>query len=246
VGHGHDGALVVLEVLLQPRDRLRVEVVGGLVEEQQVGGGEQQAAQRHAAPLAAGERGRIGVAGREPERVHRLVELDVEVPGVGGVDLLLQARELVGGLVGVVGGEVVEAVEQAAQLGDAVLDVGAHVLALVQVRLLLEQPDGGAGRELRLAAELLVTARHDPQQGRLAGAVEAQHADLGAGQEAQRDVLQHLLVGRVRPGQLVHREDVLTRHRRLRIDRPPVRAGCGESCPSVHSVNRLLWAINRA
>ena len=62
----------------------------------------------------------------------------------------------------------------------AVLDVAAHVLGLVQLRLLLEQPDGGAGRELRLAAVLLVLPGHDPQQRRLAGAVEAEHADLGA------------------------------------------------------------------
>jgi hypothetical protein len=85
------------------------------------------------------------------------------------------------------------------------------------VRLLLEQPDGRARRELRLAPELGVEPGHDPQQRGLAGAVQAQHADLGAGQEAQRDVLEHLLVGGMRPGQLVHREDVLARHGRLRI-----------------------------
>ena len=37
VGDGHDGALVLGEVALEPRDRLGVEVVGGLVEQQQVG-----------------------------------------------------------------------------------------------------------------------------------------------------------------------------------------------------------------
>ena len=159
MGDGHDGALVLLEVALQPRDRLGVEVVGRLVEQQQVGGGEQQPAQRHAAALAAGELADVGVAGREAQRVHRRVELGVEVPGVGGVDLLLQAAELVGGLVGVVGGQLVEAVEQRADLGDALLDVAAHVLGLVEVGLLLEHPDGGAGRELRLAAVLGVRAR---------------------------------------------------------------------------------------
>ena len=34
VGHGDDGSVVLLKVPLQPRDRLRVEVVGGLIEEQ--------------------------------------------------------------------------------------------------------------------------------------------------------------------------------------------------------------------
>ena len=123
------------------------------------GAAEQQPAERDAAALAAGELGHVGVGGRQAQRVHRRVELRVEVPGVGGVDPLLQARELVGGLVGVVGGELVEAVEQRARLGDAVLDVAAHVLALVELGLLLEQPDGGAGRELRLAAVLGVAAR---------------------------------------------------------------------------------------
>ena len=115
VGDGHDGALVLLEVALEPGDRLGVEVVGRLVEQQQVGRAQQQPAERDAAALAAGELGDVGVGGREPQRVHRRVELGVEVPGVGGVDPLLQARELVGGLVGVVGGELVEAVEQRAR-----------------------------------------------------------------------------------------------------------------------------------
>lgn len=37
VGDGDDGAGVALEVLLEPEDGLGVEVVGGLVEQQQVG-----------------------------------------------------------------------------------------------------------------------------------------------------------------------------------------------------------------
>ena len=159
VGDGDDGALVLLEVALEPADRLGVEVVGRLVEQQQVGRGQQQPAERDAAALAAGELGHVGVGGREAQRVHRGVELGVEVPGVDRVDLLLDARELVGVLVGVVGGELVEAVEQRARLGDAVLDVAAHVLGLVELGLLLEQPDGGARRELRLAAVLGVAAR---------------------------------------------------------------------------------------
>ena len=51
-----DGARVVLEEPLEPRDRLGVEVVGRLVEQQQVGRLQQQPAERHAAPLAARQR----------------------------------------------------------------------------------------------------------------------------------------------------------------------------------------------
>ena len=68
--------------------------------------------------------------------------------------------ELLGGLLGVVRGQLVEAVEQRLRLGDAVLDVAAHVLALVELRLLLEHPDASRpGASCGLAAVLLVDAR---------------------------------------------------------------------------------------
>ena len=53
MGDGDDRALVLLQVLLQPVDGLGVQVVGRLVEQQHVGLLQQQAAQRHAAALAA-------------------------------------------------------------------------------------------------------------------------------------------------------------------------------------------------
>ena len=87
VRDGDDRARVLLQVPLQPGDRLGVEVVGRLVEQQQVGLLQQHLAQGDAPPFAAGERRRPGVAGRQPHGVHGDLELAVEVPGVGGVDL---------------------------------------------------------------------------------------------------------------------------------------------------------------
>ena len=55
MGDRDDRALVLGQVLLEPRHRLGVEVVGGLVQQQQVGRAQQQAAERDAAALAAGE-----------------------------------------------------------------------------------------------------------------------------------------------------------------------------------------------
>ncbi len=128
VGDGHDRPLVVAQMALEPRHRLGVEVVGGLVEQEQVGLGEEQAGEGDAPLLAAGEvlDGCIG-RGRA-QRVHGDLERGVEVPAVGGVDLLLHAGELVRSLLGVVHRELVEAVEQVLDLGDAVLDVAADVL----------------------------------------------------------------------------------------------------------------------
>ena len=103
VGDGEDGAGVGRQELLQPLDTLGVQVVGGLVEQQQVGLGQQQPAQRDPAALTTGEHADVGVAGRAAQRVHGLVDLGVEIPGVGVVELLLQLAHLGEQLVGVLG-----------------------------------------------------------------------------------------------------------------------------------------------
>ena len=112
VGDRDDGAGVLGQVLLQPLHALRVEVVGRLVEQQQVGLLQQQLAQRDPAALTAGELGDVGVRRRAAQRVHRQLQLGVDVPGVGVVELLLQPAHLVHQLVGVVGrhllGDLVE------------------------------------------------------------------------------------------------------------------------------------------
>ena len=54
VRDGQHRAGVGAQELLQPQHRLGVQVVGGLVEQQQVGRLQQQLAQRHATALAAG------------------------------------------------------------------------------------------------------------------------------------------------------------------------------------------------
>src|SRR5438477_3848995 len=65
VGDGDDGAWIFLEMALEPRDGFRVEVVGGLVEEEQVGLAEEDLAERDAPALASRERGHFGLARRK-------------------------------------------------------------------------------------------------------------------------------------------------------------------------------------
>ena len=127
VGDDQNGAGEKLQVLLEPADGLRVEMVGRLVEEQQVGLFEQQLAERDAALLAARERRHVGVAGRTAERLHRHLDLRFEVPEVLGVDLVLQLRGFLRRLVGVVHHQLVIAVEDRLLRGDAEHDVALHV-----------------------------------------------------------------------------------------------------------------------
>ena len=218
VGDGDDGALVRLEEALEPGDRLGVEMVRRLVEQEQVGRGEQEARERDPAPLAARKRGHVAVAVRQAERIHRPVERRLEAPRVGTVDLLLHLCLLLEQRVEVGVGlrklrrDLVEAVEQVALLADAVLDVLAHVPLGVELRLLGEHADGRSRRQLRDTARRLLEPGHDPQQRRLAGPVRTEHADLRAGEEAERDVRQDLPVGAVELVGPVHGEDVVEGH----------------------------------
>ena len=193
-------------------------MVGGLVEQQQVGLLEQQLAQRDPAALTTGEVVDERVGRRAAQRVHRLVEPAVEVPRVGVVEVGLQVAHLgeqlvvVGVGVGELLGDLVVAVELALDLVDGLLDVLEHRLALGQRRLLLEHADRGVGVDDRVAVVGVLEPRHDLEQGRLAGAVGSDDADLGAVQERQGDVVEDDLVA-VGLAHVAQREDILSHGR---------------------------------
>ena len=148
--HRDDGARIVLEEPLEPGHRLGVEMVRRLVEQQQIGRLQQQAAQRDAAALAARQRRHVGVRRRQPERIHRQLEPRIEVPGVRGVDLVLDPRLLVEDLLHLVRRQVlaelrvdlVVARQQRLDRRHAFLDVAEHGLRRIEPRLLLQEPDG--------------------------------------------------------------------------------------------------------
>ena len=141
---GDDRALVLVQEVLEPGDRLGVEMVGRLVEQQQVRRLQQQPAQRDATALAARELRDVRVRRRQPQRVHRVLELRVEIPGAGGLDRVLHLGLLLEDLVHLLGRQLlaelrvdlVEARQQRAHWRDALLDVAEHGLRRVERRLL--------------------------------------------------------------------------------------------------------------
>ena len=221
VSDGDDGAGILGEVPLEPGDRLGVEVVRRLVEEQEVRLLEEDLAERDAPLLAARDLRDVRVRRREAERVHRDLELTVELPRVGRLDRVLHALVLrhdllalrLGELLGELLVELLEALEQAARLRDGLLDVAEDVLRRVEPGVLREEADARAvGRE-GVAGEVLLDSRHDAEQGRLPGSVQAEDADLRAGQEREVDALQDLALRRDDLPQIDHRVDVLVRHK---------------------------------
>ena len=150
VGDGHDGARVLLEEPLQPEHRFRVEVVGRLVEQEQVGVTEQQPTQRDAALLAAREGADIGIVRRAAQGVHGDVDVALEAPCIGGRDLVLERALLpadgvvVGIRFGPLGHDRVVLIDQRLDPGDTVQDVALDVLGRVELGFLAEIADAEA------------------------------------------------------------------------------------------------------
>ena len=216
VGDGDDRARVLLQEALEPRHRLGVEVVGGLVEQQQVGLLQQQPAERDAAPLAARE----GASRRRPGGGQRSASMAISswrsssqpLPAsiwscsracssssfsISSSSIGSAKRSLISSKRS---SSAVVAATPSSTLPSTVF-AGSSCGSCGRKPTVM--PSAGAG----LADEVLVHARHDAQQRALAGAVGAEHADLRAGEEGQPDALEDLALRRDHLAEVLHRED---------------------------------------
>ena len=202
---------------LQPLHRFSVEVVGGLVKEQDVGFGEQQTAQGHATALATGEvfHGRVAVG--TAQGVHGALQLVVQLPSIVLVDefgeLALPLDEFVHLVVAHRFGEfhvhLLIFFQNIHNLLHALLHHLLHGEVVVQLRLLRQIANGVARREDHLALVRLVDAGDDFQQRGFARAVETQHADFRPIKEGEIDVLKDMSLRWNRLADVDHRENNL-------------------------------------
>ncbi len=205
VRHCNDGTFVLLQVLLQPVDALRIQVVGRLVEQKHIGLLQQQAAQGHAAAFTSREVLHRLVVGRTAQGIHRPLQLAVEVPCIRGVNDVLQLC--------LTGKEGIHLLRIFVVLGQAELIVDFlvlgqrvdhflyalhhdffHRLVGIELWLLSQVTDGIARRENHLALVVLVQSGNDFHQCGLTGTVETDDTNLGTIEKGQVDVFQYLLV----------------------------------------------------
>ncbi len=183
--HDHGGRLP-LQPRLQPHDGVEVEVVGGLVEQQQVGGPQQGARERQAVAPAAGERGdrarRVGLRKTEPvqdragfRRDGALVQLGEGRHGVREPQVVVRPLRR---------GELRARRRERRVAGQHVVD-RRDVRALDVLR---HVGDARGGRRLQLAPVDRQFTEDGREQRRLAAAVGADQADALAGRRDQRDV----------------------------------------------------------
>ena len=186
MGDDHHRPLVGRQEILDPLERLEVQVVGRFVQQEKVRRLEQEAAQGDAHPPAARQRGQRGVecVRREAQTVQdRLGARLQAVPAQGLVPVLeiaVAVHELVGGSVLRLG----HLAGQELQLAFQALDVrisGQHVSqgrAIPGGRDLLGQiADRGGLGPAHLARVHFHVAHEDPADGGLAGAVGPHQAD---------------------------------------------------------------------
>ena len=240
VRHHHDDAGEALDEGLQPAQTVEVEVVRGLVEEQDVHPGQQDRGQRQPGPLPARQRG-----GRLVE--HPLVEpevlADLGDPGVevGRADRhpalqrgVVPARR-VGRARGDLGGGRLELGRGLGHAGAAGQQRPAG-LAGTALRLLREQGDGrGRWGDRHRAGVGSQPAGEHGQERRLADPVRAHDAEAGTGTDGQVDATEDGAPGTVDDQVARDDGDGGGRRQGTPFGRAPARAGSdGQGLCSLH------------
>ena len=174
---------------LQPRDGRGVEMIGRLVEQQQVRLPGERAAERHAALLAARERADRCIERRRAQSVGLGANAGVEVPAVGVLDAVEHVGQLVlGALAGFV------AAEPFHDVGGAGFDVLADRLPILQLELLRQVAHAQAAAARDLARVRPERPGEDLEERGLARAVASDEADLLTRRDRQAHALEEPLL----------------------------------------------------
>ena len=158
----------------------------------------------------------LGVPWRQAQGIGGDFQLTLQVVAVGclqdGFQLGLFGGQSVEVSIrlGIGGIHFIEAGLGLLDLAYGLLDDVAHRLARIELRLLRQVADLDARHRPGFAVDLGIDAGHDAQQGRLTGTVEAQHADLGAREERQGNVLENFTLRRDDLADPMHAVDVLS------------------------------------
>ena len=192
----HQAALEADQQFLQPGDRIQVEVVGGLVEQQHVRHRHQRLRQRDALLHAAGQRSDVARTVQVQLR-QRGVHALLPGPRIERLDARLQRIEIVLGRVRLVA--LAHGPGLGHAFGDDVEDAGRGI----EQRLLRHVAHAQALRHLQQpVVELLQPGQHLQQRG-LARAVAADQAQALAALQREGGAVEqgHMAIGQVGVGQ---------------------------------------------
>ena len=89
MGNGNHGTGEVFQKTFQPGHRFRIQVIGGFVQNQHVGVGQQQAAQRNAAFFTTRQVFNFCFPGGQAQGVGGYFKFSFQLPGSGGIYFFL-------------------------------------------------------------------------------------------------------------------------------------------------------------
>ncbi len=178
---------IVLQVVFQPVARFNVQVVGGFVEQEEIGPFKEQFAERNPHLPAAGELfgGPPPIVFLKPEAIEHHAHLRLDVVAIAGGELILEAVEPFGdGVVlrarriefGHRNRERLHLLLHGLHVVEHTHAFGKHAAAAQGQTVLRQVPDGHALGELDGAVVEGFHAAEDLQQRRFAGAVPADEA----------------------------------------------------------------------
>ncbi len=221
----------LVQLLLQPVHRVRVEVVGGLVEQQQVGPREQRPGDGHALAEAAGELGHRAIPLAHAEPVEQAPRLVGGVPAAQVLDPVAQRGGQLGEQPLVLrlvplrlepGDEPRVRVERGLEGHPGHLELGGDRGAGGELRLLRQVGDAGAAPELHLPAVRLGGAGQDAHERGLARPVHAHQPNPLALLDGEGELLEDgaAAEGEAEPGRVQERHRAFIAPARRRRARP--------------------------
>ena len=202
VGHDEHRPPEALEIFLQPLDGIHVQMVGRLVQQQQIRSGEHQPGQIDPGLLPAGK------AHKGP-LLHFRVNVQTGAHPVVGDLLVVAAAQLIGGLQLAVALQIHRPPRRHIRLHG--LHLGGHILQpdkglpehltdgqrRIIDRQLLQKPQARALCDGDRSALIVLLPRQDLQQGGLAAAVGADDAGPFSGKQVKGEPLQNMVLSKV-------------------------------------------------
>ncbi len=195
------GLAGVNQIVFEPAGGLQVEVVGGFVQQQDVGVFQQQSGQQQAILLAAAQLRDVLLerAGTKTQPDQDSLDLVVEVVCVAPMQLVLQMVEpasqsrplCVVLCFGQAVGELFRFLGKCHKFAEGLEGFLPHGPAVRELRLLFQVADTGRRVQLATAAVGLFTAGENLQQRGLPGPVRTHHGQAFPLAHVERDAIEH-------------------------------------------------------
>ena len=200
--NGNHRTLILLQMGFQPLDGFGIQVVGGLVQQEDIGLTQQQAAEGHPAPFTARKGCDRCIRRRALEGIHRPFQFGIDFPSAHMLDLF---RELTLPFDERVHAVIVHRLHESCRdlvvLGQQVhhllnpfLNHFQHGFGRIHLRFLLQVADTVARRPDHLSLVGFLNPGDDFQERGFTRAVQTDDADLGPVEERQIDILEDNLV----------------------------------------------------